>query len=201
MIVMVRDAAQGGTAASLVLMTFSVVGMTIVATALFARLQEVHRELVLARDALGLVKDLAVVIERRQAVVEAILLQTYSLARETPGTKELPVPEQGKTVTLDDFSFYVLGQLTAGDRSGRELRAGLHATRYGNVNAPTFYAYMASMEDDKLVEGWYEPKMIGDAPTKERRFRMLPAGSAAWEAARDRAEHPRTDEQTEAPGE
>src|SRR5262245_23184936 len=90
----------------------------------------------------------------------------------------MPVPD------LTNLQFLILGELLDHDRSGRDLRATLE--EYGVLkSSPAFYQLMARMEDAKLVEGRYEPKVVEGHTVKERFYRITGSGSVAWEAARE----------------
>lgn len=64
----------------------------------------------------------------------------------------------------------ILRLLAPGERSGRELRQ-LLAAQGIRLSAPAFYAMMAHMEDDGLVTGWYEEKVVEGVAIRERRYR------------------------------
>jgi len=85
---------------------------------------------------------------------------------------------------LTNLQFLLLGELLDQDRSGRQLRDTLQ--EHGVLkSSPAFYQLMARMEDAKLVEGRYEPKMVQGHPVKERFYHITASGSVAWESARE----------------
>ncbi len=43
---------------------------------------------------------------------------------------------------------------------------------------------LARLERDHLIKGWYEPIRVGDQAVTERRYRITPAGTRAWEQTR-----------------
>ena len=72
--------------------------------------------------------------------------------------------------------FTVLRLLLDGEKSGRVLRARLVARGVSLWSSPVFYQMMAELEDGKHVEGWYDEKVIGGMPVKERRYRITESG-------------------------
>jgi DNA-binding PadR family transcriptional regulator len=90
----------------------------------------------------------------------------------------MPVPD------LTALQFLILSALLDHDRSGRDLRAVLE--EHGVLkSSPAFYQLMARLEDGKLVEGRYEPKVVDGHTVKERFYHITATGLSAWEAARD----------------
>jgi len=84
---------------------------------------------------------------------------------------------------ITHLQFLVIGSLLSSERPGREIRKLIAA--YGiKRSGPAFYQMMARLERDGLVEGWYEPLVVREQTVKERRYRIRPAGSKAWAAAR-----------------
>ena len=84
---------------------------------------------------------------------------------------------------LSHLQFLALGVLLTGDEPGRVIRdvvAAYGAQRTGAA----FYQLMARLERDGLVEGWYEPIVVGDQAVRERRYRLTPAGARAWRQTR-----------------
>jgi DNA-binding PadR family transcriptional regulator len=82
------------------------------------------------------------------------------------------------------LQFLVLGMLRGAPRLGRDLRRDL--ARHGaRRSGPAFYPMMARLEDAGLVAGEYDQKIVERQIIKERRYRLTPAGSAAWTATRD----------------
>jgi len=84
---------------------------------------------------------------------------------------------------ITHLQFLVLGMLREGERPGRVIRRMLR--RHGiDRTGPAFYQMMARLERDGLVEGWYDQITIGDQAVTERRYRVTPAGAAAWAETR-----------------
>ena len=84
---------------------------------------------------------------------------------------------------LSQLQFLALGLLMGGERAGREVRE--EARRFGvRRTRAAFYQFMARLERDGLVEGWYEPVRAGDQTVTERRYRLTPSGRRAWSEAR-----------------
>ena len=85
--------------------------------------------------------------------------------------------------SLSHLQFLALGVIVAGDEPGRAIRevAARHGVR---STSAAFYQLMARLERDGLVEGWYEPILVGGQPAKERRYRITRAGAAACRQTR-----------------
>jgi DNA-binding PadR family transcriptional regulator len=82
------------------------------------------------------------------------------------------------------LQFLVLGALVGGERAGREIRDLIG--RYGVRRTPAaFYQMMARLERQRWIEGWYEQVTVGDQAVTERWYRLKPAGTRAWNDARD----------------
>ena len=47
-----------------------------------------------------------------------------------------------------------------------------------------FYQLMARLERDGLIDGWYEPVIVGDQAVRERRYRITADGTRAWRQTR-----------------
>jgi DNA-binding PadR family transcriptional regulator len=84
---------------------------------------------------------------------------------------------------LTHLQFLVLGQLRDGERPGRVIRDAL-AAHGVKRSAPAFYQLMARLERDGLVQGWYEPVIVGDQAVRERRYRITASGTRAWRQTR-----------------
>lgn len=87
--------------------------------------------------------------------------------------------------TLSHLQFKVLALLVGRDeRAGLEIRAelGRSGTRQ---SGPAFYQMMARLEDAGLAEGWYVRRELAGQGVQERRYRLTPAGLAAWRNCRD----------------
>lgn len=85
---------------------------------------------------------------------------------------------------LSQMQYLALGLLVGGERAGREVRE--EARRFGvRRSRAAFYQFMARLERDGLVEGWYEPVRAGDQTVTERRYRVTAAGRRAWSHARE----------------
>jgi len=80
--------------------------------------------------------------------------------------------------SVTHLQFLILESLSAGERSGRDLRALLAGHRVKS-SAPAFYQMMARLEEGGLIEGWYEQKVVGRQLLKERRYRIARPGQRA----------------------
>lgn len=88
-----------------------------------------------------------------------------------------------KIPDITHLQFLALGELRAGDQAGRDLRAAV--ARFGvRRSGAAFYQFMARLERDGLVEGWYEQIPVGDQLVTERRYRITAAGAKAWRETR-----------------
>jgi DNA-binding PadR family transcriptional regulator len=88
-----------------------------------------------------------------------------------------------KLPTLSHQQFLALGVLLAGEQPGRVVRAAL--ARFGlRHSAAAFYQFMARLERDGLIEGWYEQIRVGDQLVTERRYRITASGSRTWARTR-----------------
>jgi DNA-binding PadR family transcriptional regulator len=84
---------------------------------------------------------------------------------------------------LSHLQFLVLAQLLNGERTGREIRAGLKRYRV-RQSGPAFYQMMARLEKAELLEGWYTQEVIEGQIIKERHYRVTTAGAKAWRECR-----------------
>ncbi len=84
---------------------------------------------------------------------------------------------------LSHLQFIVLGQLLGGETSGRAIRETLRRFRV-RQSGPAFYQMMARMEKAGLAEGWYTQDVIDGQLIKERMYRVIDTGAAAWRACR-----------------
>lgn len=89
-----------------------------------------------------------------------------------------------KLPEITHLQFLILGLLMDGETPGHKLR-DLLAKQGIKKDGPGFYQLMARLEDDKLVEGWYASRVIGDQKVKERRYKMTGRGESAWEQTRN----------------
>ena len=90
-------------------------------------------------------------------------------------TRQLPA--------LSHLQFLALGVLLSNEEPGRVIRdvvAGYGVRRTGAA----FYQLMARLERDGLIDGWYEPVIVGDQAVRERRYRITAAGTRAWRQTR-----------------
>lgn len=92
-----------------------------------------------------------------------------------PSPRELP--------QLSHLQFLALGVLLTGDEPGRVIR-DVVATYGVQRTGAAFYQLMARLERDGLIEGWYEPVVVGDQTVRERRYRVTAAGARAWRQTR-----------------
>jgi hypothetical protein len=84
---------------------------------------------------------------------------------------------------ISHHQFLALGLLLGGEQPGRAIREG--ARRFGvRRSLAAFYQFMARLERDGLVEGWYEQVPAGDQMVVERRYRITAAGTRAWKQTR-----------------
>ncbi len=84
---------------------------------------------------------------------------------------------------LSQLQFLALGALIAGERPGRELREEVRRFGVRRTRA-AFYQFMARLERDGLVEGWYAPVRAGEVTVTERHYRITAAGQRAWKETR-----------------
>jgi DNA-binding PadR family transcriptional regulator len=80
---------------------------------------------------------------------------------------------------ISHLQYLALGALMADGRSGRDLREQVRSFGVRRTRA-AFYQFMARLERDGLVEGWYDQVQAGDQRVTERRYRITPEGRAAW---------------------
>ena len=84
---------------------------------------------------------------------------------------------------ISHLQFLALGVLFAREEPGRVIRETV--ARYGvRHTAAAFYQFMARLERDGYVTGWYEQISVGDQLVTERRYRVTPSGKKAWTNAR-----------------
>jgi len=84
---------------------------------------------------------------------------------------------------LSHLQFLALGVVLSNDEPGRVIRDVV--ADYGvRRTGAAFYQLMARLERDGLIEGWYEPVIVGDQAVRERRYRITAAGSRAWKQTR-----------------
>ena len=84
---------------------------------------------------------------------------------------------------ISHLQFLALAVLLQGELPGRTVRTAI--ARYGvHRTAAAFYQFMARLERDGMVEGWYEQVEAGDQLVTERRYRITGAGKRAFNSAR-----------------
>jgi DNA-binding PadR family transcriptional regulator len=88
-----------------------------------------------------------------------------------------------KIPDLSHLQFIVLGQLLAGEATGRSVRESLKRFRV-RQSGPAFYQMMARLERAGLAEGRYTQDVIDGQMIKERHYRITPNGAAAWRDCR-----------------
>ena len=71
---------------------------------------------------------------------------------------------------MDQARSAVLAILAKGDRTGRAIRQLLE-DRDIKLSGPAFYQFMANMEDEGLVTGWYEEKIVEGETIRQRWYR------------------------------
>ena len=93
----------------------------------------------------------------------------------------MPTPRQ--LPPLSHLQFLALGVILSAEEPGRVIRDVV--ADYGvQRTGAAFYQLMARLERDGLVEGWYEPVIVGDQAVRERRYRITAAGTRAWRQTR-----------------
>ena len=93
----------------------------------------------------------------------------------------MPTPRQ--LPALSHLQFLALGVILSAEEPGRVIRDVV--AEYGvRRTGAAFYQLMARLERDGLIEGWYEPIVVGDQSVRERRYRITAAGSRAWRQTR-----------------
>jgi DNA-binding PadR family transcriptional regulator len=84
---------------------------------------------------------------------------------------------------LSHLQFLALGVILAREEPGRVIRDVV--ADYGvRRTGAAFYQLMARLERDGLIDGWYEPIVVGDQTVRERRYRITAAGVRAWRQTR-----------------
>ena len=84
---------------------------------------------------------------------------------------------------LSHLQFLALGVILSTEEPGRVIRDVVAEFGVRRTGA-AFYQLMARLERDGLIEGWYEPVVVGDQSVRERRYRITVAGSRAWRQTR-----------------
>lgn len=85
--------------------------------------------------------------------------------------------------TLSHLQFLALGVVLSREEPGRVIREVV--ADYGvRRTGAAFYQLMARLERDGLIDGWYEPIVVGDQTVRERRYRLTAAGARAWRQTR-----------------
>ena len=84
---------------------------------------------------------------------------------------------------LSHLQFLALGVILSNEEPGRVIRDVV--AEYGvRRTGAAFYQLMARLERDGLIDGWYEPVIVGDQAVRERRYRITAAGTRAWRETR-----------------
>jgi DNA-binding PadR family transcriptional regulator len=84
---------------------------------------------------------------------------------------------------ISHLQYLALGVLLPGERAGRDVRDVVR--RFGvRRSRAAFYQFMARLERDGLVEGWYAQVQVGDQRVTERRYAITAAGRRAWKETR-----------------
>jgi DNA-binding PadR family transcriptional regulator len=84
---------------------------------------------------------------------------------------------------LSHLQFLALGTILSSEEPGRVIRDVV--ADYGvRRTGAAFYQLMARLERDGLIDGWYEPIVVGDQTVRERRYRITAAGARAWRQTR-----------------
>jgi DNA-binding PadR family transcriptional regulator len=93
------------------------------------------------------------------------------------------MPTSRQLPPLSHLQFLTLGVILSAEEPGRVIREVV--ADYGvQRTGAAFYQLMARLERDGLVEGWYEPVIVGDQAVRERRYRITAAGTRAWRQTR-----------------
>jgi DNA-binding PadR family transcriptional regulator len=93
------------------------------------------------------------------------------------------MPTSRQLPPLSHLQFLALGVILSSEEPGRVIREVV--ADYGvQRTGAAFYQLMARLERDGLVEGWYEPVIVGDQAVRERRYRITAAGTRAWRQTR-----------------
>jgi hypothetical protein len=79
---------------------------------------------------------------------------------------------------LSHLQFAVLEIMGTATMSGKQVREGLKELGIAK-NGPAFYQMMARLEEGKLVEGWYDQKIIDGQIIKERCYKITGDGARA----------------------
>lgn len=79
---------------------------------------------------------------------------------------------------LTDVQMLFLEAIGAEKVSGRQLREKLAELGWRR-SAPVFYQFAARLEDEKLIEGWYEQRTIAGQPVRERFYELTAHGKQA----------------------
>ena len=93
------------------------------------------------------------------------------------------MPTARQLPPLSHLQFLALGVILSAEEPGRVIRdvvADFGVRRTGAA----FYQLMARLERDGLVQGWYEPVIVGDQSVRERRYRITASGTRAWRQTR-----------------
>jgi DNA-binding PadR family transcriptional regulator len=98
---------------------------------------------------------------------------------------------------ISNLQYLALGVLTGGEQPGRAIRDTVRDFGVRRSRA-AFYQFMARLERDGLVEGWYEQVRAGGQIVTERRYRITASGRRAW--AEMQAFHQAVDGIARAPG-
>lgn len=85
---------------------------------------------------------------------------------------------------ITHLQFLVLGELLHAPAPGRLIREALNEQGV-RKSGPAFYQMMARMEDSGFLEGWYEQQIVESQIIRERHYRIVPQGRAAWDGCRD----------------
>ncbi len=83
---------------------------------------------------------------------------------------------------LTHLQFLVLGLLQRGPVAGKQIRSGL--SRFGiRKSGPAFYQLMARIEEAGWIAGEYKQRDVGGQKVRERHYKILGEGRAAWRAS------------------
>jgi DNA-binding PadR family transcriptional regulator len=79
---------------------------------------------------------------------------------------------------LSKLQLLFLGAIGSDKAKGREIREQI-AKLGQRKSAPVFYQLAARLEDDNLIEGWYEERAIAGQVARERHYKLTAYGKQA----------------------
>jgi hypothetical protein len=79
---------------------------------------------------------------------------------------------------LSHLQFAVLDALGSVTLTGKQVRGSLAEIGI-KKSGPSFYQLMARLEESKMVQGWYDQKIVDGQIIKERHYRITGDGKRA----------------------